>query len=222
MIVNEKTKSREEEVYLKLEEEILGGQLKRGDALTEMSVSARLGVSRTPVRAALHRLAEEGLVEISPNRGAVVVGVTVDDLIDTYKIRIRLEGLASAMAAARMTDEEKTELRESVELSEYYVAKGNTEKLKELDTAFHNIIYRASGNRMLSRILSELHRNRKTYRKLSMTVPGRVEKTAEEHREILNAILAGDGERADTLTRMHVERAMENMVEAMKNKEECK
>lgn len=222
MIVNEKTKSREEEVYLKLEEEILGGQLKRGDALTEMSVSARLGVSRTPVRAALHRLAEEGLVEISPNRGAVVVGVTVDDLIDTYKIRIRLEGLASAMAAARMTDEEKAELRESVELSEYYVAKGNTEKLKELDTAFHNIIYRASGNRMLSRILSELHRNIKTYRKLSMTVPGRVEKTAEEHREILNAILAGDGERADTLTRMHVERAMENMVEAMKNKEECK
>jgi DNA-binding GntR family transcriptional regulator len=222
MIVNEKTKSREEEVYLKLEEEILGGQLKRGDALTEMSLSARLGVSRTPVRAALHRLAEEGLVEISPNRGAVVVGVTVDDLIDTYKIRIRLEGLASAMAAARMTDEEKAKLRESVELSEYYVAKGNAEKLKELDTEFHNIIYRASGNRMLSRILSELHRNIKAYRKLSMTVPGRVEKTAEEHREILNAILAGDGERADTLTRMHVERAMENMVAAMNNKEECK
>ena len=219
MIINEKTKSREEEVYLKLEEEILGGKLKRGEALTEMSLSARLGVSRTPVRAALHRLAEEGLVEISPNRGAVVVGVTVDDLIDTYKIRVRLEGLASAMAASRMTDEEKEELRESVELAEYYVAKGNAEKLKELDTEFHNIIYRASGNRMLSRILSELHRNIKTYRKLSMTVPGRVERTAEEHREILNAILAGDAEKADTLTRKHVERAMENMVEAMKSKE---
>ena len=219
MIINEKAKSREEEVYLKLEEEILGGKLKRGEALTEMSLSARLGVSRTPVRAALHRLAEEGLVEISPNRGAVVVGVTVDDLIDTYKIRVRLEGLASAMAASRMTNEEKEELRESVELAEYYVAKGNAEKLKELDTEFHNIIYRASGNRMLSRILSELHRNIKTYRKLSMTVPGRVERTAEEHREILNAILAGDVEKADTLTRMHVERAMENMVEAMKSKE---
>ena len=222
MIVNEKTKSREEEVYLRLEEEILGGQLKRGEALTEMSVSARLGVSRTPVRAALHRLAEEGLVEISPNRGAVVVGVTVDDLIDTYKIRVRLEGLASAMAASRMTDEEKAKLAESVELAEYYVAKGNAEKLKELDTEFHNIIYRASGNRMLSRILSELHRNIKAYRKLSMSVPGRVERTAEEHREILNAILNGDADSADTLTRMHVERAMENMVAAMNNKEECK
>ena len=218
MIIGQKARTLEEEVYLRLEEEILGGVYKKGDALTEIAISERLGVSRTPVRGALHSLAEEGLVEISPNRGAVVVGVTVDDLIDTYKIRVRLEGLASAMAASRMTDEEKTELRESVELSEYYVAKGNTEKLKELDTEFHNIIYRASGNRMLSRILSELHRNIKTYRKLSMTVPGRVERTAEEHREILNAILEGDAERADALTRMHVERAMENMVEAMKNK----
>lgn len=219
MIVNEKTKSREEEVYLKLEEEILGGQLRPGEALTEMSLSARLGVSRTPVRAALHRLAEEGLVEISPNRGAVVVGVTVDDLIDTYKIRVRLEGLASAMAASRMTDEEKAKLAESVELAEYYVSKGNAEKLKELDTEFHNVIYRASGNRMLSRILSELHRNIKAYRKLSMSVPGRVERTVDEHREILNAILEGDTESADTLTRMHVERAMENMVAAMNNKD---
>ena len=219
MIIDSKSPSLEEMVYSRLEEEILTGELSHGTSLGEIALAKRLGVSRTPIRGALHRLAEEGLVEISPNRGAVVVGVTVDDLIDTYKIRVRLEGLASAMAASRMTNEEKEELRESVELAEYYVAKGNAEKLKELDTEFHNIIYRASGNRMLSRILSELHRNIKTYRKLSMTVPGRVERTAEEHREILNAILAGDVEKADTLTRMHVERAMENMVEAMKSKE---
>lgn len=222
MIINEKTKSREEEVYNKLEEEILSGVHERGSALTEMSVSTRLGVSRTPVRAALHRLAEEGLVEIAPNRGAVVVGVTVDDLIDTYKIRIRLEGLASSMAATRLSDEERRELTESVELAEYYVFKGDTERLKELDSAFHNIIYKASGNRMLSKILSELHRNIKAYRKLSLTVPGRTEKTASEHREILNAILDGDSEKADLLTRLHVEHAMENMVRAMENREKSK
>ena len=216
MIINEKTKSREEEVYLKLEEEILGGKLKRGEALTEMSLSARLGVSRTPVRAALHRLAEEGLVEISPNRGAVVVGVTVDDLIDTYKIRVRLEGLASAMAASRMTDEEKEELRESVELAEYYVAKGNAEKLKELDTEFHNIIYRASGNRMLSRILSELHRNIHVYRKQSLAVPERLVKSMEEHREILDAIERGDADEADRLTSAHIAAAMDNLLLVVK------
>ena len=220
MMLNQKSVSLEELVYKKLEEEILGGVHKRGAALTEISVSERLGVSRTPVRGALHRLAEEGLVEISPNKGAVVVGVTVEDLIDTYRIRTRLEGLASAMAAEKATEEQKNALVESVELAEYYLKKGDTEHLKELDTTFHSVIYQASGNRMLSKILTELHRNIKTYRKLSMCVPGRLEKTAEEHREILDAILAGDSERADELTSLHVRRAMENMRAAMEAKGE--
>lgn len=219
MIISERTKSREAEVYSKLEEEILSGKHKRGTALTEIALSERLGVSRTPVRAALHRLAEEGLVEIAPNKGAVVVGVTVEDLIDTYKIRMRLEGLASAMAAGRLSDEEKIALTESVELSEFYTGKGDTEHLKELDTTFHSIIYKASGNRMLCRILTELHRNIKTYRKLSLTVPGRLEKSQEEHREILKAILDGDSEKAELLTSLHVERAMNNMIVAMQDKE---
>lgn len=219
MIISDRVKSKEEEVYQTLEEEILGGVHERGAALTEMALSTRLGVSRTPIRAALHRLAEEGLVEISPNRGAVVVGVTVDDLIDTYKIRVRLEGLAAAMAAERLDEVGKKALTESVELAEYYMAKGDAEKLKELDSAFHSIIYAASGNRMLTKILSELHRNIKSYRKLSLTVPGRLERSIGEHREILGAILARDAERSDALTRVHVERAMDNMVEAMKNKE---
>ena len=137
MIINEKTKSLEEKVYLTLEEAILTGEYKRGDALTEMSLCKRLGVSRTPVRSALHRLSEEGLIEIEPNRGAVVIGVSDDDLVDTYKIRMRLEGLASAMAAERMTDEETKSLEETVELSEFYLGKGDVDKLKELDSTFH-------------------------------------------------------------------------------------
>ena len=75
MIVNKNAKSLEESVFLTLEEEILSGALKRGEGLTETALSTRLGVSRTPLRAALARLAEEGLVEISPNKGAVVVGI---------------------------------------------------------------------------------------------------------------------------------------------------
>ena len=219
MIINERTRSREAEVYQKLEEEILSGVYKRGDALTEIALSERLGVSRTPVRAALQRLREEGLVEIYPNRGAVVVGVTVDDLVDTYKIRMRLEGLASSMATGRLSDEAKKELIESVELSEYYMTKGDTEHLKDLDTNFHNTIYEASGNRMLARILGELHRNIKSYRKLSLTVPGRLERTVKEHREILNAILEGNADEAERLTQLHVECAMENMILAMSEKE---
>ena len=217
-MISERARSREDEVYMILEEEILSGVYKSSESLTEQPLSDRLGVSRTPIRAALRRLAEEGLVELVPNKGAVVIGVTADDLIDTYKIRMRLEGIASAMATERLTEKEKERLKESVDLSDYYIARGDAEHLKELDTTFHSIIYGASGNRLLSKILTELHRNIKAYRKLSLTVPGRLEHSQEEHREILEAILAGDAKRADELTSRHVERAMDNMLKALGEK----
>ena len=212
MIIDNKTASLEEQVTATLESEILTGTLASGTALTEQSLSKRLGVSRTPIRAALHTLAEEGLINLIPNRGAVVVGVTREDLIDIYKIRMRLEGLASALAAERISREDLATLRESVELAEFYISRNDTEHLKELDTQFHAIIYRASGNRMLNKTLSELHRNIISYRKMSLSVPGRLERSVGEHREILKAIEAGDAERADSLTCAHVAAALENML----------
>lgn len=218
MIINETAKSLEEKVYIALEDAILAGEYKRGDSLTEMSICKKLGVSRTPVRSALHRLCEEGLIELMPNRGAVVVGMSDDDLADIYKIRIKLEGLASAMAAKRMSGEEKAALTEAVELSEFYLSKGDVEKLKELDSTFHIIIYKASGNRMLCKILSELHRNIRSYRKLSLTVPGRLEKSIEEHKKILAAINSGDEKAAEEITSRHIENAMNNMIVATKGR----
>ena len=217
MIINETTKSLEEQVYIALEESIIAGEYSKGDALTETSLSKKLGVSRTPIRAALARLSKEGLVEISPNRGAVVVGVTDEDLSDVYRIRIRLEGLASAMAASRISEVEKKELLEALELSEFYLIKGDTEKLKELDTAFHKIVYKASGSRMICNILSDLHQNIRSYRKLSLTVPGRLEKSIKEHRDIYNAIASGNADEADRLTSEHIECAMQNTLAAIKN-----
>ena len=212
MIIDNKNASLEEQVTSRLEEEILSGKLASGTSLTELSLSARLGVSRTPVRAALHTLAEEGLINLVPNRGAVVVGVTRDDLIDIYNIRTRLEGLASATAAERISEEDLAMLRESVKRAETYIERHDAENLRELDTEFHSIIYRASGNRMLNKILSDLHRNIASYRKMSLSVPGRLKKSVKEHREILEAIEAHDAERADRLTSEHIGAALENML----------
>ncbi len=212
MIVDNVAKSLEESVYYKLEEEILSGALKKGDTLAEISLSRRLGVSRTPVRGAMHRLAEEGLIEITPNKGAVVIGVNDEDLVNIYKIRMRLEGLASREAAERISGEDKAQLSELVELSEFYLARNDLERLKELDSEFHNLIYRASGNRLLEKTLSELHRNIKTYRRLSLTVPERVILSVKEHREILSAILSGNKEEADRLTFLHIEAALSNLL----------
>ena len=218
MIVSEKAKSLEERVYLSLREEILEGKLAEGTALTECAVAARLGVSRTPIRGALHRLSEEGIVEITPNRGAVVVGVNAEDLVDIYKIRMRLEGLASREAAVRISPEEKKMLSDSVELSEFYIQKKDTEHLKELDTEFHRIIYKASGNRLLYKTLSELHGNITAYRRMSISSGDRLEASVREHRDILNAILSGDAELADSLTSRHIEAALENLLKVIRGK----
>ena len=215
MVVDSKLLSLENKVFMSLEDEILSGKLARGTALTEIALSERLGVSRTPVRSALHSLAEEGLVETVTNKGCVVIGITETDLVDIYKIRVRLEGLASAIAATRISDEGLERLRESVELSEFYINKNDTEKLKELDSEFHQTIYEQTGNRLLCKTLSELHRKIKAYRKLSLTVPGRLERTVLEHREIYQAIAIGDAEKADMLTSLHIERALENMLRAL-------
>jgi len=211
MIVNKNAKSLEESVFFALEEEILSGKLKRGETLTETALSQRLGVSRTPIRGALSRLGDEGLVEIHPNRGAVVVGIGDEELQDIYKIRIRLEGLASAEAAVRISESDLDRLRHSVELSEFYIAKRDTEHLKELDSEFHSIIYEASGNRLLCKTLSELHRNIQFYRKRSLALGDRLEKSVGEHREILDAIERGDAEAADRLTSAHIEAALNNL-----------
>lgn len=219
MIVDSQLASLEEKVFFTLEEEILSGELKKGDSLAEIALSKRLGVSRTPIRGALHRLKEDGLVEIAPNKGAVVLGIDKNDLIDIYKVRNRLEGLASASAAKMISKEALSELRESVELSEFYINRGDTEKVKELDTTFHLLIYKASGNRQLEGILTELHRKIKTYRKLSLSVSGRVEHSVAEHREILVAIENKDAALADKLTSKHIERALENVIFALGGEE---
>ena len=212
MIVGTGAASLEERVFLALEAEILAGQLKKGETLTEIALSTRHGVSRTPLRGALHRLAEEGLIEIVPNRGAVVIGVGREELIDIYKIRMRLEGLASREATEKISDEDIEKLRESVELAEFYIKRQDAEHLKELDSQFHDIIYKASGNRLLYKTLSELHRNIQFYRQRSITVEGRLEKSISEHREILAAIERRDAVEADRLTSLHIQAALENLL----------
>ncbi len=212
MIVDKNIKSLGQSVFLRLEEEILNGTLKKGDTLTEITLAERLGVSRTPLRAALHALAEEGLVEIVPNRGATVIGVSRDDLVDIYKIRMRLEGIAAGLAAKRITPEAVKALENSVELSEFYLSKNDSDHLKELDSEFHGIIYKSSGSRHIAKILTELHRNIRSYRKLSLSVPTRLENSVKEHRAILEAIKSADAELAERLCCEHIEAALNNLL----------
>ena len=184
--------------------------LPRGEQLRELALAKRLDASRTPVRAALHRLSEEGLVEITANRGATVIGITREDIEDIYAIRIRLEGLAARLAAERMTEGGKISLKAIVELSEFFHGNGDDGKCGDFDSEFHRLIYTASGSRHLCKTLSDLHKNIKAYRKLSLENSERAAKSVREHREIYEAILKGDADEAERLTALHIEAALKH------------
>ena len=199
-------------VSKQIEEGILSGKYPVGSWLTEQELSGDCQVSRTPIRAALQRLEQEGLVELLPNKGARVLGISSQDLEDIYRMRMRLEGLSAAMAATRLTQADAKKMLEILELSEFYIARGDADKLRDLDSDFHKAVYLACGSRMLGQTLWELHRKIGVWRAKSLTSSTRGTESAAEHRAIYEALLAGDAALADTLTAQHVERAMNHLL----------
>lgn len=206
--------------FATLENDIINGVYKEGDTLNELKLSQTLGVSRTPIREALMQLQLEGLVEITQNKGAVVVGISAQDIEDIYAIRIHLEGFASELAAEKMTDEQIDELEKIVDLQEFYAGKEDTEQIRKLDADFHNSIYDATGNRSLCAILTSFHNQIQRGRGLSLKVSGRSGKSIEEHRRIADAIRAHNKEQASRLMTEHISNALLNFREEVEHKTE--
>lgn len=203
-------------VFEELEEGILNGTIQPGENLTESKLSHDLGVSRTPVREALRMLEQKRLVEIIPNRGAIVLGISEKDLDDIYTIRMHIEGLGSRWAASNITEEQITELREIVELQEFYKAKQSLEHINQLDSQFHEKLYKYSNSSVLQHTLSDLHHMIQRYRAISFNSKGRTNIAIQEHREILEAIANHDSDAAERLTVLHISNAKENLLNIIK------
>ena len=183
------------QVFQSLENAIINREYLAGDNLNEIQLSQKLQVSRTPIREALMQLELEGLVRIVPNKGAVVVGVSEQDVLDIYTIRILTEGYATRLFAENASEEQKKSLCNFIDLQEFYLVKGETEKIWELDNEFHATIYDGCGNRTLGDMLTKYHKCIKRARDISYNVDGRAEKSVSEHRAICDSILNHDGKR---------------------------
>lgn len=202
-MLEHKTISLAEQVFERLESDILTGVYKRGDVLTEMKLVSDLGVSRTPVREALRRLEQEHVIEMT-TRGILILGVTEQDLTDIFAIRMKIEGMASYAATKRITPEELAELRETLELQEFYVTKRDPDKIKMMDSKFHQLIYRFCGSTILCDTLMPLHKKVQKYRRASVENNSRAQQSAREHRAIFEAIEAGNAELAEQYTNEHI------------------
>lgn len=210
-MLEHKTISLAEQVFERLENDILTGKYQRGEILTELKLVADLGVSRTPVREALHRLEQEHIIEITP-KGILILGVTEQDLKDIFAIRLRIEGMASYYAAENMTEEQLAELKETLELQEFYVTKQDPERIKKMDSKFHQLIYRYCGSAVLNDTLLPLHKKVQKYRRASVEDNARAQQSAREHRAIFEAIEARNAALAEKHTTEHIANAADHIL----------
>ncbi len=207
-------------VFEELENALLDGEYSEGELLTENALSQKLGVSRTPIREAMGRLAQDGLIEETP-RGALVLGVTEEDITVIYEIRARVEGYAARLFAENADAGALASLRENVELQEFYSGRAAASS-GELDSHFHETIYENCGSRVLEVILTALHKKVRRYRRASYEDPKRAEAATREHRAIYEAVAARDGELAEELVKRHVGNAKASIINNLRKDDGAK
>ena len=208
---NFKSTSLADQVFEKLENDIIQGVYKRGELLTELKLVEQLGVSRTPIREALRRLEQERLIE-DTGKGSRVLGITMEDLEDIMNIRQRIEGLAAYYATVNLTEDGLKELSHIVDLQEFYFSKQDKEHLRQVDDAFHDMICSLSKRSVISDTLTPLMRKTRRYRRVAIDNWERTTLTMNEHKQIFQAIASGDAKLAEELTTQHIIHAKEHMI----------
>ena len=176
----------------KLQRDILTGEFKPGKKLTEQELCSRYMVSRTPVREALKQLETDGLVENILNRGAFVVGMSDQDYEDMFELRKIYEIQAVKWAIERISDEEMEKLEETFEFMEFYTLRNDIDKMLTINTGFHQVIYEASHNRQLKKLLSSYQNFVKYKNAESVYDDDYLQSVLEEHRAIFKAFVDKD------------------------------
>lgn len=210
-MIEHKTHTLADQVFERLETDILSGHYARGEYLVETELCQALGVSRTPVREALRRLQQEHLLE-ETKKGLMVLGITHEDLQDIMELRLRIEGFAAARAAERITEEQLKELRETLDLQEFYLSKRDSDHIKAMDSRFHELVYKFSGSAVIYDTLAPLHKKVQRYRHKSVENKSRAESSVAEHRAVFEALAAHDPAKAEAAILQHTKNAKSHIM----------
>ena len=197
-------KTLRELVHAHLKEEILTNRITPGSVLQEVPLASSLGVSRGPIREALGSLAAEGLVTITPRRGAVVTSFTKEDFLEAYQVREVLEQLAVRIAVPRIRDAELDDIDAQIEEMIRCSTAGDDTGFFEANAAFHEAFVVASANSKLIEIYRRLVGQMQPYRRPSAQLRGSLDQSVAEHRDIMNAARDRDVERAVALVGDHI------------------
>ncbi len=197
------TRSQSEEAYQRILERVVSLEMPPGSVVNEARLREELKIGRTPIREALQRLARENLVRSIPHRGTFVTDVNITDLARITEVRVVLESHAARLAAEKLGAAERDAIEELLELVRRgYVT--DQRDLMQLDQRIHRTIYRAARNPFLEATLERYFNLSLRLWYLVLDRQVRLREAVDEHIELLQAILAGDGQRAEGIMRRHV------------------
>lgn len=197
--------SRKTVAYEHLKQAILARRLTSGQPIVEETIAQELGISRTPVREAIRELSREGLVETIQNKGTFVKGLSAQDLLDIFDIKIRLEGLCAARAAQNDGPAIAQRLFRATEAMAEAARTNDRNAYLRADEAYHHAIYEGTQSERVQRIIADLNTQWHQARPGMAVLEARMAVAVDEHRQIAEAIHAGDSDAAERAMRVHLE-----------------
>ncbi len=203
VIINEYMPLREL-VFTTLRQAILKGEIQPGERLMEIQLAEKMGVSRTPIREAIRKLANEGLVTMIPRKGAIVAGISEKLLMDVLQVRMTLEKMAYECAFKYITDEQIEELKTAEREFETAIRENDLVKIAESDEKFHFIIYNAAQNDKLKEILTNLRENMYRYRMEYAKNRESREKLTREHSALIDTFVRRDSVEGLKIVEEHI------------------
>lgn len=205
-----------EVIFNTLRDAIIVGELRPGERLMEVKLAEKMGVSRTPIREAIRKLELEGLVDILPRKGAHVADLSIKDIVNVLEVRASLDGLATSLAAEKITDEELKELKHISNQFAGFVEKDNLQGSIKKDVEFHDIIYRASRNDKLIQIISNLREQVQRFRVIYIKDYSDGRELIKEHEEIYEAVSSRDPEKALQAAQSHIQHQEKAIIKSIK------
>lgn len=193
--------------YERIKQRLLSTEYPPGSFLSERQLAENLGMSKTPIKAALERLESEGYIAVSPQQGIVVRELSVREIADLYEIRTALESYSLRSVAGKLSPERVARVRENLQAQLLLLGSGNVARGMELDAAFHIQFVEFLGNGEILRVLVQLwEKMQRVLTQVFRLCPSRIDSSYEEHAAIAAAVIDGDGQRAAELLVLHLER----------------
>lgn len=206
-------KHSQSEIIAALENDIVSGRLKPNQRLDEREVAMRFGVSRTPVREALNRMATTGIVDSRRNQGMFVAAITLPELLQMYEVLSELEGLCARLAARRMSPQEKRGLLGEQVKGDAISKAADAQSYAGQNLRFHEAVYNGTHNPHLIAMIRQLRRRLEPYRRFSFQISRRINESHAEHGRIAKLICDGNPEAAGALMREHMDLERHNFDE---------